>query len=117
MPYIVLIVDDDKKILASLSRSLTLAGYVVNSFENGEEAVTFCKTGHCDVVVMDVDLPGDDGLTTIEHIREIRPDIKVIVISGYYVEVGDIYIPKPVIGTQLIKTIKSLLIEQEKQGD
>jgi DNA-binding response OmpR family regulator len=114
MPHTILLVDDDKKILMSLSRSLTLAGYQVSTFETGEDAVSYCADNQCDIVVMDVDLPGIDGLTTIASIRAISPNIKVIVISGYYIEVGDTYLPKPVIGTQLIKTIKSLLIEQDK---
>ena len=112
MARLVLIVDDDKTILNSLSRSLSLAGYDVKAVGTGEEALTFCSANHCDVVIMDIELPGQDGLTILGKIRLIKPDIKVIVISGYYTEmIGDVYLPKPVTGMELTKTIKSLFIE------
>jgi two-component system, NtrC family, response regulator AtoC len=115
MAYKILLVDDDKIILDSLSRSLKKAGYAVTSLGSGDAAISCSKENMFDCVIMDIDLPGIDGLTAIEKIRITCPQIKVIVISGYYAEVGDLYLPKPVTGAQLIKAI-NFLISEGREG-
>lgn len=78
----ILIVDDEPRIRSSLKGLLTEEGYSVNSCSSGEEAIQLLQKEAIDLVMLDVVLPGLDGLEILERIRKNLPSLKVIMISG-----------------------------------
>jgi len=83
MPSTVLLVDDEKNILLTLSRALTMEGHVVETASGGREALDRIAALPVDVVVMDVRMPDLDGLSVLQKARETRPDLPVVIMSGH----------------------------------
>ncbi len=83
VPASVLIVDDERNILLTLSRALALEGYVVATASGGVEALEKLAATPIDLVVMDVRMPDLDGLTVLRRAREARPGLPVIIMSGH----------------------------------
>nr|NIQ82081.1 response regulator [Anaerolineae bacterium] len=79
----ILIVDDEKSILTSLSSILEDERYLTEVAEDGERALRLLETNGFDLVLLDIWLPGMDGVETLERIKESRPDLPVIMISGH----------------------------------
>jgi DNA-binding NtrC family response regulator len=79
----VLVVDDEKNIQVTISRALTLDGYVTETAGGGAEALEKIASLPVDVVVMDVRMPDLDGLAVLERARQMRPDLPVIIMSGH----------------------------------
>lgn len=79
----ILIVDDEKSILTSLSNILEDEQYVTGVAEDGEGALRCLEKDGFDLVLLDVWLPGIDGVETLKRIKEIRSDLPVIMISGH----------------------------------
>ena len=79
----VLLVDDDDLILQSLSLTLEDAGYAVTTADGGHKAVAICRTETFEVVVCDIRMPGMNGIETLRAIKEIQPDVRTVVITGY----------------------------------
>jgi len=79
----VLIVDDEKNIRLTLSQSLEPLGIETDTAANGEEALA--KVGEKDfgLMLLDLKMPGMDGLAVLREVREIRPDIRIIIITAY----------------------------------
>lgn len=81
----VLIVDDEAPIRATLSKFLRSLG-VEEILEaiSGEDAVQKVKTApHLKLILMDLKMPAKDGLKALEEIREILPDVKIAILTGY----------------------------------
>jgi two-component system, NtrC family, nitrogen regulation response regulator NtrX len=79
----ILIVDDEAGVRASLGAVLRDEGYTVDAVESGEAGLDQLTRHHYDVVLLDIWLPGIDGLATLERLRERRVDSQVIMISGH----------------------------------
>ena len=79
----ILIVDDEAGIRESLGAVLRDEGYAVNSAETAEAALDWLAQNHCDVVMLDVWLPGMDGLAALEKIRSLEGAPVVVMISGH----------------------------------
>jgi two-component system, NtrC family, sensor kinase len=77
-----LIVDDESGFRETLARRLEKRGAVVNQAAGGKEALAALKQESVDVVLLDVRMPGMDGLSVLEYIRQEHPDIEVILITG-----------------------------------
>ncbi len=80
---VILIVDDEEGIRESLSGIFEDEGYEVITAASGEEALELTKEHMPDVLLLDVWLPGMDGIETLSKVKEIDADIPVIVISGH----------------------------------
>ena len=78
----ILIVEDDKELREMLIMSLIRRGFTVLEAENGKEAITHFKPLLTDVVVTDLIMPEEDGLKVVIKLRELKPSIKIIAISG-----------------------------------
>jgi len=78
----VLIVEDDKELREMLKMSLLRRNFTVLEAENGKEAITHFKPSLTDLVVTDLIMPEEDGLKVIIKLRELKPSIKIIAISG-----------------------------------
>jgi DNA-binding NtrC family response regulator len=83
VPDTVLIVDDERNILLTLSRALGLEGYATETASGGKEALEKIASLPVDVVVMDVKMPDVDGLTVLRQARESRPGLPVVIMSGH----------------------------------
>lgn len=78
----VLIVEDDKELREMLKMSLQRRGFAVQEAENGKEAISHFKPLLTDLVVTDLIMPEEDGLKVVIKLRELKPTIKIIAISG-----------------------------------
>ncbi len=78
----ILIVDDESGFRESLARRLEKRGAVINQAGNGIEALSSLAREPVDVVLLDVRMPGMDGLAVLERIRQEHPDTEVILITG-----------------------------------
>ncbi len=78
-----LIVDDDRAILHSLEGLLTDEGFTVLTAPNGYECLKTIDTEHPDLVLLDIWMPGLDGIETLREIKKSHPKIPVIMISGH----------------------------------
>src|SRR5574339_1248569 len=79
----VLIVDDEAGVRSALSGVLRDEGYAVDSVDSGEACVDRVGRAPYDVIVLDIWLPGMDGLATLGRLRERRVDAPVVMISGH----------------------------------
>lgn len=86
MPKKILIVDDEKLITETLAGMLKFAGYEISEAFDGESAIKFLKDSTPDLVVLDMKLPGIDGIEVLRTIRQSYPDTFVVVMTGYDVE-------------------------------
>jgi two-component system OmpR family response regulator len=113
-----LVVEDDKKIASFVSRGLKEAGYVVDTAERGDDALQLALHNHYDAAIVDLMLPGLDGLSLIERWRAQKIKMPVIILSakrsvddrvkGLQVG-GDDYLTKPFAFSELLARIQALV--------
>ncbi len=82
MTATILIADDDRAVRTVLERALNRHGFDVRATDNGGTLWTWIEDGIGDIVITDVVMPGENGLDLVPRIRDLRPDLKVIVISA-----------------------------------
>lgn len=79
----VLLVDDEKDYINSLSKQLVVRKYDVMAVYNGDDAIEAIQNQEFDVVILDVLMPGKDGIETFKEIHRINPTIQVIMHTGH----------------------------------
>jgi CheY-like chemotaxis protein len=79
----VLIVDDEKNIRLTLIRSLEDLGVEIDIAGNGEEALYKIKERDFGAILLDLHMPGVDGMEVLRQARKVRPDIRIIIITAY----------------------------------
>jgi two-component system NtrC family response regulator len=79
----VLLLDDEENLLEYLSKRLLKLGFTVKVTFSGEEATTAATEQHYDVAVVDLKMPGIDGVETQKRLRQIQPYIQCIVLTGH----------------------------------
>ena len=108
----ILIVDDEEVVRRSHLRSLADTGCHAQAAGDGQEAIRFMEQAPFDVVLLDLRMPGLDGMDVLKTIKERWPDSEVVVITGYptiesakeAVRLGaNNYIAKPVGPDEVIK--------------
>jgi len=118
----ILCVDDETVILDSFRKILVLDGYSVDTVENGKEAVGLVQTHSYDFVFTDLKMPVMDGVEVTKAVKHIRPDIDVIIITGYAtvetavecMKYGAMdYVQKPFTEDELLEFTKKSLIKRE----
>lgn len=110
-----LIVDDDVALLQVLSRFLSESGYDVLSCATFEEAKKEIAAFRPEIVVTDVRLGAFNGLQLAMLARDVKPDVRLVVFSGFDDPVlkeearrlGATYLVKPVSGQQLLKELRA----------
>jgi DNA-binding response OmpR family regulator len=78
----ILLVEDDRDLREMLRTTLIKRKYTVSEASNGKEALLRFKPSITDLVITDLIMPDEDGLKVIMKIKEIKPGIKIIAISG-----------------------------------
>jgi len=79
----VLLVDDERDFLEVLTRRLGKRDVNVAGVTSGEEALQYLQAKPIDVAVLDVKMPGMDGLTALREIKKLNPLIEVIMLTGH----------------------------------
>src|SRR5205823_2824629 len=114
----ILIVDDDSRVTSALRRTLAYEGYAVSTALNGEGALAVARTKQPDLVILDVMLPGIDGLEVCRRLRAADEGIAVLMLTARDavidrvagLEMGaDDYLVKPFALEELLARVKALL--------
>jgi DNA-binding response OmpR family regulator len=78
----VLLVDDEPRIVSFVSRALSAEGFQVDSALDGMRGLELARTGRYQLVVLDLLLPGRDGVSVLEDLMESRPHQRVLILSA-----------------------------------
>jgi len=79
----ILVIDDEAGIREGIKRGLTPQGYIVETAENGEQGLALFRQNPCDLVLIDVMMPGISGIDLIGEIHRIDPEAVCVIITGY----------------------------------
>lgn len=79
----ILIVDDEENILTTLKGNLEDEKFVVETAKNGNIGIQKARRFQPDVILLDIWMPGDDGIVVLEKLKKLDPDITVIMMSGH----------------------------------
>jgi UDP-3-O-[3-hydroxymyristoyl] N-acetylglucosamine deacetylase len=79
----ILIVDDEVSIRKTLEAILKDEGFEVTTAKDGEEALTILRSSSVDLVLLDIWMPGRDGIEVLKEIKVTKPDVRVVMISGH----------------------------------
>jgi two-component system NtrC family response regulator len=122
----ILLVDDEENLVEYISKRLLKKGFTVKATFSGEQALEAAERDHYDVAVVDLKMPGMDGVETQRKLREIQPFLQCIVLTGHgsiesALESGQEdafqYLLKPVDYDALVAAIKDAYKKkQELQG-
>ena len=116
------VVEDDKSIRNLVSYALTEKGYTVKTFEDGRTIAQEIRENSCELLLLDLMLPGKDGVTILKEIREFS-DLPVIILTAKTDEFdkvmglesgADDYITKPFSILELLSRVKAILRRVKK---
>ncbi len=83
-PSTIVIVDDEEMVLTSLRSFLTLeTDYKIQTFTSAQKALEFIKNDEVELVISDYLMPEMDGITFLAHVRDIKPEIPRVILTGY----------------------------------
>ncbi|HYG33785.1 MAG TPA: response regulator, partial [Clostridia bacterium] len=119
----VLVVEDSEKLRRAIQFRLRKAGYVVDGTGDGQEGLWFAESNDYDTVVLDLMLPGLNGLTILSRLRESRPETPVLIltvkneladrVAGLRAGADD-YLSKPFAFDELLTRIEALVRRRYK---
>jgi DNA-binding NtrC family response regulator len=121
----VLIVDDEKNIRLTLSIAIENMGLEIDTAMNGEEALAKLSQKDFGLMLLDLKMPGMDGMEVLKRVAEIRPDIRIIIITAHgtiesavdAMKLGAVdFIQKP-FSPEQIRQLVSKVIDREKIDD
>ena len=114
----ILIADDEEKIRNMISKYAEHEGFRTVLASDGQEALDLCKENQYDLIIMDIMMPNLDGFSAVKEIREIQPNVPVIMLSalgeeydkihGFDVGVDD-YVVKPFSSKELMMRVHAIL--------
>jgi DNA-binding NtrC family response regulator len=82
----VLVVDDENAVRASFDRVLSDCGFSVNAASDGPSALEYLRREPVDLAFVDLRMPGMNGMDVVRNIRRTRPEIQVVIVTGYGTE-------------------------------
>jgi UDP-3-O-acyl N-acetylglucosamine deacetylase len=121
----ILIVDDEKNIAASLEGILSDEGYETTTIGDGLDALEIIHLDPPDLIILDIWLPGIDGIEVLKTVRTYHPEIKVLIMSGHgtidtavqATKLGaNDFIEKPFSIDQLVQSIEQALKQNNTRG-
>ena len=125
MPHTVLVADDEPKIVELVSNYLKNDGYAVIRAFNGQEALAAIKTDNPDCVLLDINMPGLDGLSVAREARKTS-DVPIVFLTARTEEIdrivgfevgADDYVQKPFSPRELVARVKAILRRSEGKAD
>lgn len=120
----ILAVDDEEIVLASFRKILVLAGYSIDTVEKGPEALALVRQHNYDFVFTDLKMPDMNGIEVTKAVKHLRPDIDVIVITGYATIESAVetmkygamdYVQKPFTSDELVNFVDNALIRRQNR--
>ncbi|MBI5209786.1 MAG: response regulator [Elusimicrobia bacterium] len=118
----ILCVDDEEVVLDSFRKILVLDGYCVDTVQTGQEALGLIQSHHYDFVFTDLKMPAMDGVDVVKSVKHLRPDMDVVVITGFAtvetavdcMKHGAVdYVQKPFTEDELLAFAKKALIRRK----
>jgi len=122
----ILLVDDDERLCNAAGKVLTAEGYHVASASSGQEALDMMREENLALLISDLRLPDLDGIALLKQVRELRPEVEVVMITGHgsvekAVEAMKLgaydFIQKPLDSTALLKTVAKALEKQRLSSE
>lgn len=122
----ILVVEDDRTIAGFLMKGLQEAGYAVDHAADGDEGLTLALSEPYDAAILDLMLPGADGLTIIDRMRGRRIQTPVLILSARrsvddrvkgLQAGGDDYLTKPFAFAELLARVQALIRRATKTGE
>ena len=124
MKHTILVVDDEKEICDLFQNFLTQEGYQVFIATNGAEAISLGKRNRLDLALVDIRMPGMDGIEVFQKLKKVKKDMEAIILTGYgtlktakeAMRLGAYdYLTKP-FDLGLVKNIIREALERKKEG-
>ena len=118
----ILAVDDESIVLDSFRKILVVAGYSVDTVESGKEALGLVRKHDYDFVFTDFKMPEMDGVAVTKAVKHLRPDVDVVMITGYASIESAVesmkhgamdYVEKPFTADELTEFVNKLVIRRE----
>lgn len=123
MPQTIYLADDEKNTRDLISAFLLQEGFSVKTFENGLALLAACDRALPDLVILDIMMPGEDGLSVCSQLRKANADLPIIIVSAKdspYDRVtgltlgSDDYLVKPFLPLELVARVRALLRRSQK---
>ena len=111
----ILVVDDDRDFAEALTDVLGLYSYQADAVHTGEDAIEAARTKRFDVILMDIALPGLDGIESLQRIQARDPNVKALLMTGYVTDhlraraAGTEILAKPLDHEDLLQQIRRFL--------
>ncbi len=118
----ILVVDDEPVARQSMTDILRLEGFAVNSVPNGQAAIEFVRTHPVELMIVDLRMPGMDGLEVVQVVNQISPETEIVLLTAFATTESAIqalrlrihdYLLKPASPTQVIASVKKGLSRRE----
>lgn len=118
----ILVVDDEHEFLELMQNRMQKRGFTVSVAPTGEEALDMVRQGSFDAMVLDVKMPGIDGIEVLRRVKEMKPELPVLLLTGHAsieaamtgVETGAVdYLLKPVPINDLIMRLRDIAARSE----
>jgi DNA-binding response OmpR family regulator len=118
----ILVVDDEPVARQSMTDILRLEGFSVNSVANGQAAIEYIRTHPVELMIVDLRMPGMDGLEVVQVVNQISPETEVVLLTAFATTESAIqalrlrihdYLLKPASPTQVITSVKKGLARRE----
>jgi DNA-binding response OmpR family regulator len=118
----ILVVDDEPVARQSMSDILRLEGFAVNSVPNGQAAIEYVRTHPVELMIVDLRMPGMDGLEVVQVVNQISPETEVILLTAFGTTESAIqalrlrvhdYLLKPASPAQVINSVKKGLTRRD----
>jgi DNA-binding NtrC family response regulator len=121
----IMVIDDEPSVLESFKMILKIKDYDVETFPDGPTALNTLQKGKFDIAFIDYKLPGMDGLEVLRKIKEVDPDIEVIIVTAYATEsshanaitLGALeYLRKPFLMEEIYELVERGLRRRKSKG-